>query len=93
MTVKKLSKLGCQNNFADDDTLYSFEQKLDTIFSNFIYDLENVLNWFQASSLKANRSKFEFMILGDKQNTSFVFHINGKKITNCRAIELLGIFH
>ena len=77
-------------NFADGNTLYSFDKKLGTIFSNLKYDLENVLSWFQANSLKANPSKFHFMILGDKQNTSFVFNINGKKI-NSREIELLGI--
>ena len=31
------------------------------------------------------------MILGDKQNTSFVLNINGKKISNSREIELLWI--
>ena len=30
------------------------------------------------------------MILGNKQNTPFVFNINGKKINNSREIELLG---
>ena len=76
-------------NFVDDNTLYSFGKKLDTVFSNLKYDLENVLSWFQASSLKANPSKFEFMILGDKQNSLFVLNFNGKKINNSREIELL----
>ena len=71
--------------------MYSFDKKLDTIFSNLKYDLENVLSWFQANSLKANPSKFQFMILGDKQNTPFVLNINGKKINNSREVELLGI--
>ena len=31
------------------------------------------------------------MILGDKQNTSLVLIVNGKKINNSREIELLGI--
>ena len=31
------------------------------------------------------------MILGDKQNISLVLNINGKKISNSREIELLGI--
>ena len=38
--------------------MYSFDKKLDTIFLNLKYDLENVLSWFQANSLKANPSKF-----------------------------------
>ena len=68
-------------NFADDNTLYSFGKKFDTIFSSLKYDLENVL--------KAYPSKFEFMILGDKQNSLFVLNFNGKKINNSREIELL----
>ena len=31
------------------------------------------------------------MILGDKQNASFILNINRKKITNPREIELLTI--
>ena len=31
------------------------------------------------------------MIIGDKQDTSFVLNINGKKVNNSREIELLGI--
>ena len=31
-------------NFADDNTLYSSDNKLDAIFSNLKYDLENVLS-------------------------------------------------
>ena len=68
-------------SFADDNKLYSFDKTLDTIFSNLKYDLENVLSWFQANSLKANPSKFQFMILGDKQNTPFVLNINEKRLT------------
>ena len=78
-------------NFADDNTLHSFDNKLDAIFSNLKYDLENVLSWFQANSLKTNPSKFQFMILEEKQNTPFALNINGKKINNSREIELLGI--
>ena len=66
-------------NFADDNALYSFNKKLDTIFLNLKFDLKNVLNWFQVNSLKADLSKFQFMILGDKQSTSYVLNINGKK--------------
>ena len=78
-------------NFSDGNTLYSFIKTLGTIFSNLKYDLENVLSWFQANSVKSNPSKFQFMILDDKHNTSFVLNINGKKINNSRKIELLSI--
>ena len=71
--------------------MFSFDKSLDTIFSNLKYDIENLLSCFQANSLKTNPSKFQFMIFGDKQNTSFVLNINGKKISNSREIEIRGI--
>ena len=78
-------------NFADDNKWYSFFKKLEAIFSNLKYDLENILSCFQANSLKANPSKFQFLIFDDKQNTSFVLNIDGKKFNNSREIELLEI--
>ena len=78
-------------NFAIDYTLNSFDKKLDTIYSNLKYDIENIMSLFQANSLKTNLGKFQFMILGDKQNTSLVLNIHGKKISNSKEMELLGI--
>ena len=37
-------------NFADGNTLYSFDKKLDTAFSNLKCDLKNVLSFLQFSS-------------------------------------------
>ena len=81
-------------NFVDDNTSYSFDKKLDPIFLNLKYDPKNVLSCFQVKSLKANSSKFQFMILGAKQNTSFVLNINGNKLTtperlNCFQLSLI----
>ena len=68
-----------------------FWQKVRHYFFKSQNDLENVLSWFQTNPLKANPSKSQFMILGNKQNISLVLNINGKKINNFRDIELLGI--
>ena len=51
-------------NFADDNTLYSCDKKLGTVISNIEYVMTNILSWFRYNSLKANPSKFQFMILG-----------------------------
>ena len=75
-------------SFPDDSASYSFDKKLDTVFSNLKCDLGNVLSWFQANSLKANLSLKANSL---KQNTSLILNINGKKIDNSREIELLGI--
>ena len=51
-------------NFADDNVLYSYGRNLNHVFSNLKYDLKNVLHWFKIHSMKANPSKFQFMVLG-----------------------------
>ena len=48
-----------------------------------------MLYWFQVNSLKANPGKFQFMILGDKNNN--VLNIHDKEIKNASVVELLGI--
>ena len=37
-------------NFADDNTFYSCDRKLENIFVNLKIDLKNVLYWFQVNS-------------------------------------------
>ena len=69
-------------NFADNNTLYSCDKKIENIILNLKIDLKNVLYWFQVNSLKANPGKFQFIILGDKQNNTFVLNIHEKEIKN-----------
>ena len=78
-------------NFADDNTLYSSGKILENIFVNLKNDLKNVLHWFQVNSLKANPGKFQFMILGDKKNNTFVLNIHDNEIKNSSEVELLDI--
>ena len=77
-------------NFADNNTLYSCD-KIKNIFVNLKFDLKNMLYWFQVNSLKANPGKFQFMILGDKKNNTFVLNIHHKEIKNSSEFELLGV--
>ena len=51
-------------NFADDNTIYSCNNNLQTILKNLKHDMVNVLKWFKVNSMKANPKKFQFMILG-----------------------------
>ena len=50
-----------------------------------------MLHWFQVNSLKSNPGKFQFMILGDKKNNTFVLNIHDNEIKNSSEVELLGI--
>ena len=72
-------------------TLYSCDKKLRNIFVNLKIDLKNVWYWFQVNSLKANLGKFQFIILGEKNNNNFVLNIHDKEIKNSSGVELHGI--
>ena len=78
-------------NFADGNTLYSCDKKIENIFFNPKIDLKNVLYWFQVNSLKANPGKFQFIILEDKKNNTFVLNIHEKEMKNSSEVELLDI--
>ena len=74
-------------NFADDNTLYSVEN----VISDLKSDLVGVMEWFEINSLKANTGKFQFMVLGNKDERSLEIHINNVKIKNLNEVTLLGI--
>ena len=78
-------------NFADDNTLYSSNKELEIVFRNLETDLSNVLAWFNINSLKANPDKFQFMVLGTKEDDSFVLNIGKNKIESSTEVTLLGV--
>ena len=78
-------------NFADDNTLYSSNKELEIVFRNLETDLNNVLAWFNINSLKANPGKFQFMVLGTKEDDSFILNIGKNKIESSTKVTLLGV--
>ena len=78
-------------NFADDNTSYSPNKELEIMFRNLETDLNNVLAWFNINSLKANPAKFQFMVLGIKQDDSFILSIRKNKIESSIKVTLLGV--
>ena len=57
---------------------------------NLEADCNNVLALFNINSLKANPGKFQFMVLGTKENDSFVLNAGKIKIENSTEVTLLG---
>ena len=55
-----------------------FEKTLKVI-SDLKTDLVGVVEWFKINSLKPNPGKFQFMVLGNKDERSFNVHINNTK--------------
>ena len=78
-------------NFADDNTLYSVGKYIENVVSDLKTYLVGELEGFKINSLKANPSKFQFMVLGNKDKRSFDIHINNVKIKNSNEVTLLGI--
>ena len=80
-------------NFTDDKTLYSVGKNIENVISDLKTDLVGVMGWFKINSLKANLGKFQFMILGKKDERFFNIniHINNVQIKNSNEVTLLGI--
>ena len=78
-------------NFADNNTLYSSNKELEIVFRNLETDLNNVFTWFNMNSIKANPGKFQFMVLGTKEDDSFVLNIGKNKIESSAEVTLLGV--
>ena len=78
-------------NFADNNRLYSVGKNIENVISDLKTDLVGVMKYFKINSLKANPGKFQFMVLGNKDERSFNIHINNVKIKNSNEVTLLGI--
>ena len=78
-------------NFADDNTIYSRNINLQTILKDLMYDMQNILKWFKANSMKPNPKKFQFMILEKSTRQSIILNINNVKIRESSSVVLLGL--
>ena len=67
-------------NFADDNTIYDCGEDLSNILENLKHDMKILLTWFRINSLQANPGKFQFMILGKKEQNSVKLIINSTEI-------------
>ena len=45
-------------NFADDNTIYSCQDNLETVLEDLRYDMVTLLRWLKENSMKANPKKF-----------------------------------
>ena len=49
------------------------------------------MEWFKINSSKVNPGKFQFMVIGNKDQRYFNIHIYSVKIKNSNEVTLLGI--
>ncbi|XP_057312296.1 uncharacterized protein LOC130653803 [Hydractinia symbiolongicarpus] len=78
-------------NFADDNTLYACGLKLATVLNSLTVDTQNMLHWFKINSLKANPTKFQFIILGKKTRDKITLPLESVTLNESDHVTLLGI--
>ena len=78
-------------NYADDNILFSHGRNLFLIQNKLEIDMRNLLYWFKINLLKANRGKFQFMILGKKNSLKYCLKIGSITVKKPNEVELLGI--
>ena len=74
-------------NFADNNTIYSCNNNLQTILKNLKHDMVNVLCWFKVNSMKANPQKSQFMVLGKSIRQTIILNINNDKMRESQNLE------
>ena len=78
-------------NFADDNTIFSCDDTLESEASNLEEDMSQAISWFKINQMVANPSKFEVMLLGLKTDDDIVLDIGKVSIDNVSSVKLFGI--
>ena len=78
-------------NIVDDNTLHKSSSSLLIVLTCLEHDITIVLNYFEVNSLKANRKKFQFMVLGEKKRFQYKCKIEVTYISSKEKVVLLGI--
>ena len=51
-------------NFANDNTIYAFDDNIETILRLLKGDIDNALQWFKYNQMAANPDKFQVIFMG-----------------------------
>ena len=78
-------------NFADDNTIYAFDDSVETILRLLNGDINNALQWFKYNQMVANPNKFQVIFVGLEKGQKLSFEINGTSIRITEEVKLLGI--
>ena len=79
-------------NFADDNTITTFEKDITLLKGTLQNKAEIAIQWFKDNFMIVNPGKFQAMVnrFGNMEN-KHQMHIDNKKITSEHSVKLLGI--
>ena len=60
-------------NFADDNTLFACDQKIERVIASLEINIRSTLEWFESNIMAANSSKFQLMSIGLNQDMKLCF--------------------
>ena len=78
-------------NFADDNTLFASDSRLERVISLLENDIQKTLIWFESNMMVANLSKFQVMFMGLGNDCKLCMEIDEMVITTVDKVKLLGI--
>ena len=78
-------------NFADDNTIYTFDDNIETILRLLKGDINNALQWFKNNQMAANPDKFQVIFMGLEKGQKLSLEINGISIRTTEEVNLLEI--
>ena len=79
-------------NYADDNSIiYSFPD-IETVILNLKHDCQNAIQWFTNNGMKANRNKFQFMVISSEQMEPQNIELHdGVSIISELNVKILGV--
>ena len=63
-------------NFADDTTIHTNGNNIESETPSFEEDISNTLNWFRVNHMAAHPGKFQFTFLGMREQPKLTLEIN-----------------
>ena len=79
-------------NYADDNSLMYSSPDLNCIFANLQIDCNNAIDWFSVNGMKANPSKFQFMVISSERiEQKFLDIGNGITLQSEPSVKVLGV--
>ena len=79
----------CVCNFADDNSIYACDIRLERVISRLSNDTKSVMSWFKINSLVANPDKFQTIFLGEHIDTPIQLDINGYQTSSFKCSKTL----
>ena len=78
-------------NFADDITIYTNGNNVESVILSLEEHLSRPLNWFRVNHMAANPGKFQVMILGMREQPKLALKINDITVPLTDKVKLLGV--